>query len=167
MNLPDNVSQTELFNRIKSIYTEVTQNNVHIPENVTGYIREIIKCLTGNRLDLEQLSSYANGILYWYYDQGFREVPMHVALSRFALDIVKMCDITKTLSQVESLLFRTKAPADLREIAGILKNLLAIFAPDGRMDEERYSKLVPQLRDLCVSNEEILKKSVDHAIFYI
>lgn len=167
MDLPDNVRLTDLFERIRRIYTETLQNNIGIPEYAIGYIKEIIKDLTGNKPDLEQLSSHANGILYWYFDQGFKEIPVHASLSGFALDIVKMRDVKKTLLQAELLLSKPDAPDGLPEIVDILRELMKIFAPDGRMDNERYNELAPRLRELCRSNHGFLENYVDPAIFHI
>ena len=167
MNLPESVSQSALLERTGGIYADVQRDRRVLPDRVCSLIEKIKEGLVRPWADLMELYSYANPIVAWYFDQGFQEVPLHEAVSGLAVDIVKMFDIEKILSQVQLILDRPDAPEFLPGIYSIFKSLRMAFTPDGRIDPVRYDDLARQLRRLTAPHRPYLGKNIDRAIFYI
>ena len=167
MNLPESVSQSALLERTEGIYADVQRDRRVLPDGVCSFIKKIKEELARPRADLMELYSYANPIVAWYFDRGFQEVPLHEAVSGLAVDIIKMCDIEKIVSQVQSILDRPDPPEFLSGIYSLFKSLRMVFTPDGRIDPARYDDLARQLRRLTAPHRPYLEKNIDRAIFYI
>ncbi|MCL5038014.1 MAG: hypothetical protein M1269_13020 [Chloroflexi bacterium] len=167
MSLPDQINRDALLERIKKLFIEAKQADAHVPERIAGELEEMIRCLERLEPDLRQLSSYTGTIMYWYLDRGVKEIPAHYDISRLAIDIDKLYNIRKALDSVQSLVLETDAPQDLRELTRLLKSMLTIFTPDGRMDSKGYSELASQLRKITGANRAYLEKNMGSYIFHI
>ena len=167
MELPGNVSQSALLERIKLIHSDALNNRSTVPDMVMGYIEDCIVSLDTSKPDTDKLYKAADNILISYYDKGSKEIPTHVELFNLAIGIVKMFDTQRSLVRVRQLLTYEDAPKTLHKIADLLESMITAFGVDGRMDKRRYDDFAPRLRALAGANRFYLESNVDRAIFTI
>lgn len=82
-------SREEILSRAVHVLEEA-ETSGKVPRFVLTHIRNIVECLSVSHAELQECVGSAHAIARWYIDQGFHEVPVHVALSDIALDIIKL-----------------------------------------------------------------------------
>ena len=146
MRFPKQVIQEKLFNRAKDLLFAL-QVEKTFPDSPLKNLESLVKAVGEINADFSEIELHSSALLYWYQDQGAREIPLHALVGDFALDLVKMCRIMKVIDDLENQCNTTLEGRKEQALLS-LRRLENSFASDGKLDYSIYETEAPLLRSL-------------------
>jgi hypothetical protein len=80
----------DILERIRLIRNEVSHSDVGIPQFVIELLDGLISDFSNEEPCPADIVSKARGITLWYFDQGFKSVPIHSKLADLGTDLERL-----------------------------------------------------------------------------
>lgn len=157
MTALETIQKTALLKRVEDIRDQATDPACAVPYRTLTALQRIADELERDCADWSRVLEDARIALYWYFDQGFAQVPVHAEVGRLATDITKAVGVQKALTRARELACSSDAPPETEAIVAILQQMQMSFAPDARMDEDRQDRLTADLRAIINPRREALE----------
>ncbi len=157
MTALETIDRSALLKRVEDIRDRATDPACAVPYRTLTALQRIADELESDGTNWSRVLEDARIALYWYFDQGFAQVPVHAEVGRLATDITKAVGVQRALTRARELVRSSGAPPETEAIVAILQQMQMSFAPDARMDEDRQDKLTADLRAIINPRREALE----------
>ncbi len=157
MTALETIDRSALLRRVEDVRDRATDPACAVPYRTLTALQRIADELAEERADWSRVLEDARIALYWYFDQGFAQVPAHAEIGRLATDITKAVGVQRALTRARELVCSSDAPPETEAIVAILQQMQMSFGRDARMDEERQDRLTADLRAIINPRREALE----------